>query len=93
MVSMIIQGITREETTSHWKHNMNKSDRIERLQSLLIECMLDDLSDPDKCTPGLYQVVRGIISDNREQLDSIPDETLDFLEGKFKDSIPFRKEA
>ena len=55
--------------------------------------MLEDLDDPSKCTPGLYQVVRGIITDNRDQLDSIPLETLDYLEDKFKDSIPFRKEA
>lgn len=55
--------------------------------------MLEDLDDPDKCTPGLYQVIRGIITDNREQLDSIPNSTLDFLEDKFKDSIPFKREA
>ena len=72
---------------------MNKAKRIERLQSILIERMLDDLDDPSKCTPGLYQVVRGIITDNRDQLDSIPTETLDYLEERFKDSIPFRKEA
>ena len=72
---------------------MNKAKRIEKLQSILIERMLDDLDDPSKCTPGLYQVVRGIITDNRDQLDSIPTETLDYLEERFKDSIPFRKEA
>jgi len=72
---------------------MNKSKRIERLQNILIERMLEDLDDPSKCTPGLYQVVRGIITDNRDQLDSIPLETLDYLEDKFKDSIPFPKEA
>ena len=71
----------------------NKAQRIEILQNILIERMLDDLNDPDKCTPGLYQVVRGIITDNREALDSIPMETLTYLEDKFKDSIPFRKEA
>ena len=72
---------------------MNKAKRIERLQSILIERMLEDLDDPSKCTPGLYQVIRGIITDNRDQLDSIPTETLDYLEERFKDSIPFRKEA
>jgi hypothetical protein len=72
---------------------MNKKERIERLQDVLISQMFNDLNDPDKCTPGLYQVVRGIITDNRDQLDAIPNETLDFLETKFKDSIPFRKEA
>jgi hypothetical protein len=72
---------------------MDKAKRIELLQTVLIDKMLEDLCDPDKCTPGLYQVVRGIITDNRDQLDAIPNETLDFLEDKFKDSIPFRKEA
>jgi len=72
---------------------MTKASRIERLQNILIERMLEDLDDPDKCTPGLYQVIRGIITDNREQLDSIPNSTLDFLEDKFKDSIPFKREA
>ena len=72
---------------------MDKAKRIERLQSILIERMLDDLDDPSKCTPGLYQVIRGIITDNRDQLDTIPNETLDFLEDKFKDSIPFKREA
>lgn len=55
--------------------------------------MLEDLDDSSKCTPGLYQVVRGIITDNRDQLDSIPNETLTILEDRFRDSIPFRKEA
>lgn len=73
-------------------NNMDNNN-IENLRHLLIECMLEDLRDPDKCTPGLYQVVRGIITDNRDQLDAIPDEALEFLDGKFKDSIPFRKEA
>ena len=72
---------------------MDKAKRIERLQSILIERMLDDLDDPSKCTPGLYQVIRGIITDNRDQLDTIPNETLDFLEDKFKDSMPFKREA
>jgi len=72
---------------------VNKKQRIERLQNILIERMLEDLDDSSKCTPGLYQVVRGIITDNRDQLDSIPNETLTILEDRFRDSIPFRKEA
>jgi hypothetical protein len=71
----------------------NKLKRIEALQSILIERMLEDLRTPDKCTPGLYQVIRGIITDNREQLDAIPMETLTYLEDKFKDSIPFKRDA
>ena len=66
---------------------------IERLNKLLEACFIEDLNDPTKCTPGLYQVVRGYINDNKEQLDSIPEDSLQFLEEKLNDSIPFRKEA
>lgn len=72
---------------------MDKKQRIERLQSILIDRMLQDLDDPDKCSPGLYQVIRGIITDNRDQLDSIPSETLTLLEDRFKDSIPFKRDV
>ena len=54
---------------------------------------MDDLDDPQKCTPGLYQVVRGYINDNREQIEDIPKEAIDFLEKRMTDAIPFRKEA
>jgi len=52
-----------------------------------------DLDDPQKCTPGLYQVIRGVINDNKEMLDDIPKDSLDFLENKMKDSLPFKKEV
>ena len=68
----------------------NKQDL---LQSLLIDCLLMDLNDPTKCTPGLYQVVRGVLNDNKESEDSIPQETLEFLEGRLSDAIPFKKDA
>ena len=63
------------------------------LQELLVDCLLLDLNDPTKCTPGLYQVVRGVLSDNKESEDTIPQETLEFLEGRLSDAIPFKKEA
>jgi hypothetical protein len=71
---------------------MNKTKQ-ELLQSLLIDCMLADLDDPDKCTPGLYQVVRGVLNDNSESDDVIPQATVDFLANKLSDAIPFKKEA
>ena len=70
-----------------------KQSTIEKLNNLLLQCLIEDLNDPTKCTPGLYQVVRGVISDNKEALDSIPTDALDFLEQKFTNSIPFKKEA
>tara|TARA_R100001082_G_C4238200_1_gene106186 strand:+ start:232 stop:453 length:222 start_codon:yes stop_codon:yes gene_type:complete len=66
----------------------NKQDL---LQSLLIDCLLMDLNDPTKCTPGLYQVVRGVLNDNKESDETIPQETLEFLENRLSDAIPFKK--
>ena len=68
---------------------MSKKQRL--LQELLIDCLLIDLNDPDKCTPGLYQVVRGVINDNKEGEDVIPKEAMEFLEGRLSDAIPFKK--
>jgi hypothetical protein len=69
------------------------SEKKDMLQQLLIECMLMDLRDPDKCTPGLYQVVRGVLNDNKDGNDEIPNETLDFLESRLNDAIPFKKDT
>tara|TARA_R100000951_G_scaffold108154_1_gene104120 strand:+ start:215 stop:427 length:213 start_codon:yes stop_codon:yes gene_type:complete len=68
-------------------------NKVEKLNAMLMECLLEDLNDPTKCTPGLYQVIRGVVSDNKESLDSIPNEALASLERKFTDSIPFKKEV
>lgn len=67
-------------------------DKNELLKQLLIDCLLLDLEDPDKCTPGLYQVVRGVINDNSNVSEDIPQDTLDFLEAKLSDAIPFKRE-
>jgi hypothetical protein len=66
-------------------------NKIKKLNNIFLETLLLDLDDPQKCTPGLYQVIRGVINDNKEMLDSIPKESLDFLEDKMKDSLPFKK--
>ena len=67
--------------------------KLNKLNELLLSCLTADLDDPQKCTPGLYQVVRGYINDNQEMLEGIPQETLDFLQDKLSDSIPFKREA
>ena len=59
---------------------------INQLNDSLLKQLLDDLSDPNKCTPGLYTVIRGIINDNRESLNNIPTEAVDSLESK----VPFK---
>lgn len=60
---------------------------------MFLDTLLFDLDDPQKCTPGLYQVIRGVINDNKDMLDSIPKDSMDSLESKMTDSLPFKKEA
>lgn len=67
--------------------------KLNKLNELLLDCLVTDLDDPQKCTPGLYQVVRGYLNDNQSSLDGIPQEALDFLSKKLTDTIPFKKEA
>ena len=69
------------------------TDKINVLNERLADSLLTDLDDESKCTPGLYQIIRGYINDNRESLDGIPSDSLDFLEKRMTDAIPFRKEA
>ena len=71
---------------------MNKN-KLNKLNEFLLDSLLEDLDDPQKCTPGLYQVIRGYLNDNVDLLESIPKEVLDSLEYKLSDSIPFKKEA
>jgi hypothetical protein len=66
--------------------------KVSMLHELLLDNLILDLNDSDKCTPGLYQVVRGVLTDNKDLLDSIPTDTLDFLEEKLTDSLPFKKD-
>ncbi len=68
---------------------MNK-ELINLLNQRLVERLLDDLKDDTKSTPGLYQVVRGVVNDNREALDGIPSSTLDTLEDTMKARMPFK---
>ena len=68
---------------------MNK-DLISQLNARLIERLLDDLQDDTKSTPGLYQVIRGVVNDNREALDGIPSNSLDTLESAMKAKMPFK---
>lgn len=50
---------------------MAEPNRIQRLNDKLIDTLMQDLNDPDKCTPGLYQVVRGVITDNQAAVDNL----------------------
>ena len=52
---------------------------INTLKDLLIDCLIEDLSDPDKQSPGLYQVVARVVADNKS--DTIPAVRVETLEG------------
>lgn len=60
--------------------------RINDLNDLLIDCLIEDLMDPEKRSPGLYQVVARVVSDNKTaDANAIPvkAETLDAI-------VPFK---
>ena len=59
-------------------------NKVSKLRDRLIDNLLNDLNDPDKCTPGLYQVVRGVVTDNQDNLGiaELVDEVMDELAGE-----------
>lgn len=68
---------------------MSKS-KINQLNDMLIDSLVRDLKDPDKCTPGLYTVIRGIVNDNRESVDGISKEALSQVEQAMANAAPFK---
>ena len=66
------------------------SNKVDSLQEALFDRLIEDLYDPLKCTPGLYQVVRGVINDNKKDLDSIPNGVMEELQEKLSEVVPFK---
>jgi hypothetical protein len=64
-------------------------NKVNKLNDSLLDQLMEDLQDPMKCTPGLYQVIRGIINDNRADLDSLPKEALRELQN-ISEKAPFQ---
>lgn len=64
-------------------------NKVSKLKDRLIDNLLDDLNNPEKCTPGLYQVVRGVITDNSGAIEptDLADEVMEDL-GKVE--APFK---
>jgi hypothetical protein len=53
---------------------------ISTLKELLIDCLVEDLMDPEKRSPGLYQVVARVIADNKSaEAEAIRSPTLENL--------------
>lgn len=44
-------------------------NNILTLKNKLVHQLLEDLDDPSKCTPGLYQVVCRVIVDHKDEID------------------------
>lgn len=65
-------------------------DKLNKLQELLLDRLTQDLNDPDRCTPGLYTVVRGILSDHKDQVNKIPTESMEAVEAALKEAAPFK---
>ena len=59
--------------------------KVDTLKELLIDCLVEDLMDPEKRSPGLYQVVARVIADNKADMETMPirQETLDSI-------VPFK---
>lgn len=68
---------------------MADKNLVSRLNNILLHQLLEDLHDPSKCSPGLYQVIRGVVNDNRDKLDEIPTEVLDELTDMLENT-PFK---
>mgnify|MGYP004446484355 CR=1 FL=1 len=68
---------------------MSKKNLVSRLNNILLQQLLEDLHDPSKCTPGLYQVIRGIVNDNKDKLDEIPEDILDEITDMLENT-PFK---
>jgi hypothetical protein len=69
---------------------MNNKETVNKIYNKFLSVLLEDLNDSSKCSPGLYQVVRGVIQDNKELLDNIPSESMEAVEAKLASSVPFR---
>lgn len=64
------------------------TNRIQELNDKLITTLMKDLNDPEKCTPGLYQVVRGVITDNQAAVDNLDSGALEAAGEKI--DMPFK---
>ena len=53
---------------------------VDTLKELLIDCLVEDLMDPEKRGPGLYQVVARVISDNKPPKEESTSIRTDILE-------------
>jgi hypothetical protein len=65
-------------------------EKLNEMQERLIDCLINDLNDPDRRTPGLYTVVRGVLSDHKDKVNTIPSESIEAVEAAMKNAVPFK---
>ena len=65
-------------------------DKLQEIQEKLLDCLLEDLADVDRRSPTLYNVVRGVLSDHKDKVNSIPNEALEAVEIAMKNAVPFK---
>jgi hypothetical protein len=69
---------------------MSNKETVNRIYNKFLSVLLEDLNDSSKCSPGLYQVIRGVIQDNKELLDTLPNDSITAVENKLASSVPFK---
>lgn len=65
-------------------------EKLNKLQEMLIDRLIEDFTDESKCTPGFYTVVRGILSDHKDQVNRIPSESIEAVEQAMQAAAPFK---
>ena len=68
-------------------------NKLQKLQEMLIDALIEDLTDPTIRGPGLYGVVRGVINDHKEDVNILPQNTIKEIEDAMSSAAPFKIEA
>ena len=66
------------------------SQKLQNLQEMLFDALIEDLNDPTTRGPGLYGVVRGVLNDHKEDINILPQETIQTLENAMSEAAPFK---
>jgi hypothetical protein len=69
------------------------TQKLQNLQEMLFDALIEDLNDPMTRGPGLYAVVRGVLNDHKEDINLLPQETLQTLESAMSEAAPFQIKA
>ena len=68
-------------------------NKLQKLQEMLIDALIEDLNDPTIRGPSLYGVVRGVINDHKDDINILPQNTIKEFEDAMASAAPFKIEA